>query len=894
MHNPPVARRAGLASALAIGLVASLAVMVGPASPASAAPDDPVRGADRGAGTRAPAFVDGLNEPATSGDRVVAAQDHLRRHRDDYHVDVRSLRLAEKVTDGSATTVRFDQTYRGVPVFGAQYLVHFDGPRVIGTSGRYFTDLDVPVRAGVSPERAEEHAMASLHDPRLRRGARATSQGLVVLPQGDGVLAQRVLVTGFDQRSGLPMRREVFVEAQTGVVVLSYDNVQASDQVRGTGLSTTGQKLPVNLTKVKRGFDLRDRSRRMWNGRKGEIVTYGLDGAPIQSIPGGLPPASVKPAHSRSKRVTGALSRKGVVDAHWGAGQVYRYYEEKLGRRGLDGRGGSMISMVGGTDGGEAWVNAYWDGKKMVYGTGDQEYRPLSSELDVVGHEMTHGVIEHSAGLIYFNQSGAMNEALADYFGNAIDVDRSRTPMDSPRAGLLGENLCRTKSPRECALRDLNDGRTAGEDYIGATLATDNGGVHLNSTIFSGALWDIREELPTGLADRVIYRALTHYMTPLDTFFDGRRAVESAAKAMKLSKKDRRTIAGAFVRHGIVKGWESGVDVDSTLLKADIAVVDGTPEAANGWWTATDSGRGKNQRFVVYAGRTDGAGQIQRISPNDGRWHVNPTTDGTNVYWVAYGAEDVQVLMRPLAGGPITVLHTTYADLSDLTVDETHVAWYETRGGINSDVWYVDKSDPGAVRNADPAYGTITFSPVLADGRLAFAVLGGDADGFGFRVASMDLETEEVQRTALIAQNEGYDMTFGNVTATDGHLFWSQDTYPGGQVGIYRSNLDTSEVTAVVEETSPDAPSWSFLDATDGWLTYDSRPSLNPRTAEELPRLYQRPADDSGPAVRVSCNRGAQEGAASDQGRGVVWLDGTRGRTDLVAVSEPSGECGAD
>ena len=66
----------------------------------------------------------------------------------------------------------------------------------------------------------------------------------------------------------------------------------------------------------------------------------------------------------------------------------------------------------------------------------------------------------NSADLVYIGQSGAMNEALADYFGNAVDVDVTGTDMADPDAGLLGEDLCRTTSPAECALRDLNDGRT--------------------------------------------------------------------------------------------------------------------------------------------------------------------------------------------------------------------------------------------------------------------------------------------------------------------------------------------------------------------------------------------------------------------------------------------------
>lgn len=139
-------------------------------------------------------------------------------------------------------------------------------------------------------------------------------------------------------------------------------------------------------------------------------------------------------------------------------------------------------------------------------------------------------MIEHSANLVYAGQSGALNEAVADYFGNAIEADVHGIPTTDPDSGLVGERLCRTKSPRECALRDLSDGRTTTGSFLGLDFAHDNGGVHLNSTIFGGALWDARRELGADLTDRIVYKALTEYLTPLDGFTEGRAAVLAAAK----------------------------------------------------------------------------------------------------------------------------------------------------------------------------------------------------------------------------------------------------------------------------------------------------------------------------------------------------------------------------
>ncbi|MGW1199668.1 M4 family metallopeptidase [Streptomyces sp. NPDC002536] len=301
-------------------------------------------------------------------------------------------------------------------------------------------------------------------------------------------------------------------------------------------------------------------------------------------------------------------------------------------------------------DYGGPYGNAFWDGTKAVYGSGDSEYRPLSAGLDVVGHEMTQGVVENSANLVYAGQSGALDEAIADYFGTALKDDTYNIPTDSPDSGLVGGTLCRTKAPRDCALRDLNDGRTTSGSFVGAGFGTDSGGVHLNSTIFSGALWDIRKDLDRTLADRIVYRALTAYMTPLDGFTEGRDAVIAAAKDLKVPDDDLKSVERAFNAHGIVPNWELAVGVDSDQLLGKVNTIDTGVGAGGGWWTASRSNDDGSEAYSVWAGRTDGSGAPKLISPNDGRYHVSPVTDGKTVVWQAYKGWKTEILARPLAG----------------------------------------------------------------------------------------------------------------------------------------------------------------------------------------------------------------------------------------------------
>ncbi|WP_372337819.1 M4 family metallopeptidase [Streptomyces sp. MK5] len=145
---------------------------------------------------------------------------------------------------------------------------------------------------------------------------------------------------------------------------------------------------------------------------------------------------------------------------------MYEFYRDTFHRNSLDGQGMAINSLVGVTDFGSPFVNAFWDHTKVVYGTGDDEYRSFASDLDVVGHEMTHGVVEHTANLVYSGQSGAMNEAIADYFGNVIDVTVNHTlgrlPHHAPWSGaaphpVLGASergVSRSPAPAACHLID--------------------------------------------------------------------------------------------------------------------------------------------------------------------------------------------------------------------------------------------------------------------------------------------------------------------------------------------------------------------------------------------------------------------------------------------------------
>jgi hypothetical protein len=183
-------------------------------------------------------------------------------------------------------------------------------------------------------------------------------------------------------------------------------------------------------------------------------------------------------------------------EAYDGFGQTWALFDQTYGRDSLDGQG---LPLLGTVHYGHGYDNAFWDGTQMVFGDGDGTvFNRFTIAVDVIGHELTHGVTEHTAALVYQGQSGALNESLSDVFGSM--VKQRALGQDAASADwLIGAGLFTTRV-KGAALRSMKAPGTAyddpelGKDPQPATMADyvetadDNGGVHLNSGIPNHAL----------------------------------------------------------------------------------------------------------------------------------------------------------------------------------------------------------------------------------------------------------------------------------------------------------------------------------------------------------------------------------------------------------------------
>lgn len=214
----------------------------------------------------------------------------------------------------------------------------------------------------------------------------------------------------------------------------------------------------------------------------------------VYDMRGGDPESSAMPGVLVRKEGDPAVADPTVNQAFDGAGDTFAFYLQVFQRNSLDDRGMPIVSSV---HCGDHWDNAFWNGSQMAYGDGDGiAFKILTGDLDVIGHELTHGVQSHESNLEYQGQSGALNEHFADAFGSMVKQWKLGQTVDQADWLIGGDIVVKTSYRR--ALRDMLNPGTAysndpdlGDDPQPASMDDpkfytgdqDNGGVHINSGV---------------------------------------------------------------------------------------------------------------------------------------------------------------------------------------------------------------------------------------------------------------------------------------------------------------------------------------------------------------------------------------------------------------------------
>ena len=457
------------------------------------------------------------------------------------------------VDDLGMKHVRMHQTYANIPVYGSDMYFHFDAYKQLAAVNGRLTPVSgkLDVKPSVLAKQAEKIALQELQIPDDSKVLVSSQQ--IIYPDEDKVLHLSYQVNVVPN---LAENWQVFVDAHTGKVLHKLNTVCFDGPVSGSGQDLSGQTRTFGAYQIGNDYYLIDTSKPMFDAAKSKFPDEVVGGIVLLDAKN----QDGKQLYFVTSQSANSWNAPNAISAIYYGGIVYDYYKNVHNRNSIDSKGGTMFMIVNFKSG---YNNAFWNGKFMVFGNGDNnQFSDLAGALDVTAHEMTHGVVEHTANLVYENQSGALNESFADVFGVSVEFYHEGNAGD----WLVGEDVT-TPGTAGDALRDMAD---PGGPKVGGgaqpahmnqyqnlpnTPDGDNGGVHVNSGIPNKAFYLASQAIGVNKTEKIYYRALANYLTRSAQFIDARLALVKAAGDLYGDNSAEQTaIKNAFDQVGIGDG----------------------------------------------------------------------------------------------------------------------------------------------------------------------------------------------------------------------------------------------------------------------------------------------------------------------------------------------------
>ena len=447
----------------------------------------------------------------------------------------------ETVPLTGTTIVKFRQQLRGIPVYGSLVTVELDeNNEMVSLNSNLATPDLASFVAKVSPHEALKRAAAEAGYGRELPEV-TPALNLYLDHQNKWHLAyivENVRIRKEPKAKGtgdghVPLVFDYVVDALTGSLVAALPRTPSMAGSTARGVDELGVTQTLSIDADGMTLVLRDTTL--------NIETYDFNWADPKAestkLPGSIyaaPPACTSAA----------------VSAHANAAAVVTFLRDVLKRNNIDGQGGRIVSSVNciwekyeDPPGSKNWLNAFWDPdrKQMIYGqaTIDDKLRSLASSLDIVAHELFHGVTASTSKLEYVSETGALNESYSDIF--AVIVSNSKEPDMSKWNWQIGDGL----STGLTAFRDFRDPPRLGHPKVMSQYRQmepddDYGGVHINSSIHNFAAYNIisaKGDSSSPLfkpeeSAAIFYIALTQHLSRQSKFSDSRRAVVLAARSL--------------------------------------------------------------------------------------------------------------------------------------------------------------------------------------------------------------------------------------------------------------------------------------------------------------------------------------------------------------------------
>ena len=394
-----------------------------------------------GLGVTAPSISSAATTTESSGDPTAAAKEYIQENPSKIRGSADdAYAVSDTITAKNGEShVRFTRTYDGLPVLGGNLVVHLSAAeKATGLSLTQEKAIKSSTTPAVKQGQAADKARGEFDGKSVGKAGAPTL--VIDARQGTPVLAWKTTVTGVQADGQTPSRQIVVTDAKTGKVRSAAETILTPIPV-GKSTSQSVLKAPrptVAATGSGQGIFVGTVSlSTTLSGSTYSLVDATHGAGRTCDLKNKTSGTCTTFAGTDNSWGTGLQSNResAGVDAHYGAAKTFDYFKTKFGRNGIFNNGAGVPSRV---HAGNSYVNAYWDGTQMTYGDGSGNQNPLV-ELDVAGHEMSHGVTENTAGLDYSGDAGGLNEATSDIFGTMVEF-YANNPSDTPDF-LIGEEI---------------------------------------------------------------------------------------------------------------------------------------------------------------------------------------------------------------------------------------------------------------------------------------------------------------------------------------------------------------------------------------------------------------------------------------------------------------------
>lgn len=525
--------------------------------------------------TKTPALL--RFEPGSSN-RPGAENPAVWIRRNLYASDAFQLRFTKEIngSDGNRH-LRYQQYYGRYKVLGGEVTLHEKNQTIYALNGRFYPNLDADTTVRISPETALVKALALFTGSvfmweipreeqllRISAGKNATyypRAELLLLPTGDsGRNSDFRMAYRLDVYAAYPHVRElIYIDAASGEVLQRENRICSMDHVGIAHTKYAGIREITCDSISEDTFILKDNTR----------------GKGIYTIDVRIIGTDSSRDFTDSDNVwnnVNVYKDEVATDVHWGSAFTYDYFRQYHNRLSYDDSNGMILSKV---HVGNKYNNAFWNGTSANYGDGDgTNLSPLTS-IDVVAHELTHGVTGNTAGLRYRNESGALNESFSDIFGKTAEYLSDSAGFSwkiARKIALKGSNYFRDMSFPPAKSHPKYYG---GRFYYTGTA--DNGGVHLNSGVQNYWFYllcnggsGLREDdsmpfnvEPIGFekAGQVAYLNLSAYLGTESEYIDAAYLSLDAATALfGESSYELRQVKQAWYAVGLLSKFDLGTE----------------------------------------------------------------------------------------------------------------------------------------------------------------------------------------------------------------------------------------------------------------------------------------------------------------------------------------------